>query len=94
MSICWGIRNLRKYYAYTVNMKTTHLTIEEIPWARMVHWYGRASNYPKYFQQIRTGTEEQRNIALDRIKNTIEHQDTIIQVTPIALPFIYQLLLE
>ena len=75
-------------------MNNSHLTIEEIPWSRIVHWYGRATEYPQYFKAIRNGTKEQQKEAIYKIKTTIEHQDGIIYVTPIALPFIFDLLTE
>lgn len=73
-------------------MEHYKLNIQEIPWSRIVHWYGRATDYPKYFDFIHTGNAEQQQEAIAKIKTTIEHQDGIIYVTPIALPFIYDLL--
>lgn len=67
-------------------------TIKDIPWDRIVHFYGRASAYPIHLNALKNGTNEQRNLALNEIQRTIVHQDSITHVTPIALFFIFQLI--
>ncbi len=34
------------------------LSIDKIPWSRIVHWYGRATEYPAYFESIKNGNTE------------------------------------
>lgn len=65
------------------------MNIEDIPWDRIVHWYVRATDYPKYFELIKNGSLEEQEKSLNEIQMTIEHQDGIIFVTPVALPFLF-----
>lgn len=65
--------------------------LEDIPWSRMVHWYGRATDYSEVFQQLFGGTD-QAKILIQKISNEIEHQDGIMMVTPFALIFLCRVL--
>ncbi len=54
--------------------------IEEIPWDRLPNFYARSTNFPNLFIKIKKGNLE----ALQEVKNSIVHQDTIVQATPFA----------
>lgn len=73
-------------------MNVNNLNISEIPWSRIVHSYGRATDYPIWFNHIKNGILEQQENALNNIKMTIEHQDGLTYVTPVFLPFVFELL--
>ncbi len=75
-------------------MNRYNLNINDIPWSRIVHWIGRATNYPKYLELLKNGSSEEQEKSLKEIQMTIEHQDGIIFATPVALPFLLELLEE
>lgn len=62
--------------------------IEDVPWDRIVHWYGRASNVP---QAIRSLGGPQREEAITYLRNNLEHQDGVMQATPFAVRFILRM---
>ena len=66
--------------------------LNEIPWDRLVHWYGRATDFPNYFNDILSDDPERQKEALDTIGGAIEHQDGIIMATPFSLIFLFRLL--
>ena len=63
------------------------IEIEDVPWDRLVNFYARSTNFPKLFYEIDNGNVE----SLKEIKNSIVHQDTIMQVTPFAILFLCKL---
>jgi len=67
--------------------------VEDIPWHRITTTYGRATDFPKYFE-ILSEMED-----LDAVKNAgveiamnIEHQSTLWHATPFAMIFLYRIL--
>ncbi len=73
-------------------MNNPKLSIQDIPWSRIVHWYGRATDYPDCFQAIEFGSIEEQQAAFNLLKSTIVHQNGVIYATPFAIPFIVDLL--
>ena len=63
------------------------IEIEDVPWDRLPNFYARSTNFPKLFYDIDNGNVE----SLKEIKNSIVHQDTIMQVTPFAFLFLCKL---
>lgn len=70
-----------------------NVKVEDIPWHRITTTYGRATDFPKYFE-ILSKMED-----LDAVKNAgeeiamnIEHQSTLWHATPFAMIFLYRIL--
>lgn len=70
-----------------------NVKVEDIPWHRITTTYGRATDFPKYFE-ILLKMED-----LDAVKNAgeeiamnIEHQSTLSHATPFAMIFLYRIL--
>jgi hypothetical protein len=68
--------------------------IEEIPWRRLVHFHGRADNVERAIRQLEVGDVRARTAAVEELRRCLEHQDGVIQATPIAVPFIVAGLLK
>lgn len=66
--------------------------INDIPWDRIVHWYGRATDFPAYFYDILSDQPERQKVAIEKIGINIEHQDGIMMATPFTLIFLFRLL--
>ncbi len=66
--------------------------INDIPWDRLVHWYGRATDFPAYFYDLLSGEPTRQKAAIDQIGINIEHQDGIMMATPFTLLFLFRLL--
>ncbi len=66
--------------------------VTDIPWDRLVHWYGRCTLFPSYFNDILSNDESKQTTAIQTLKLNIEHQDGIIMATPFTLLFLCRLL--
>lgn len=66
--------------------------VNEIPWDRIVHWYGRATDFPLLFNDLLSDDSKKQKEALNKIKTNIEHQDGVIMATPFTLIFLFRLL--
>jgi len=77
--------NSNRHYYFSVG-------IDDIPWDRVVHWYGRATNFPAYFRDAVAGHLMAQKAAILNIGGNIEHQDGIIMATPFSLLFLFRLL--
>ncbi len=66
--------------------------LNDIPWDRLVHWYGRSTDFPAYFYDLLSDQPERQKAAIDKIGKNIEHQDGIIMATPFSLIFLFRLL--
>jgi hypothetical protein len=66
--------------------------LESIPWSRLRHAYGPASDVPKRIRALAGANKESRREALGRLYSSIFHQGTRWQATPYAIPFLYELL--
>jgi hypothetical protein len=62
--------------------------IEHVPWHRLVHFYGRASDIPPAIRELGSPGREE---AIRHLRGCLEHQDGIIQATPFAVRFILQM---
>lgn len=68
------------------------LKIHEVPWHRLTTAYGRASDFPKLFQQIQDMSKKSEvKSALDQVLSDIEHQGTFWHSTPFAMIFLARL---
>jgi hypothetical protein len=67
------------------------MNIDEVPWDRIVHFYGRASDVPAAIDDL----AGDRHVSAERaLLQNLEHQDGVIQATPVAVQFIVQALNE
>lgn len=66
-----------------------NLKVKDVPWHRLTTAYGRATDFPKYFDVLwaMEDLEEVKN-ALKEIIWNIEHQSTLWQATPFAMVFL------
>jgi hypothetical protein len=62
--------------------------IDDVPWHRLVHFYGRASDVPP---AIRALGGPGREGAIRHLRGCLEHQDGVIQATPFAVRFILRM---
>src|SRR6266478_6067137 len=63
--------------------------INQVPWCRLVHFYGRAADIP---QAIRDLATDDHVAAEKHLLHCLEHQDSLSQATPFAVFFIVGLL--
>jgi hypothetical protein len=63
--------------------------IDSVPWSRIVHFYGRATEVPGNIRDLATDNcaEAQNNLL-----GCLEHQDGVAQATPFAVWFIIKML--
>ncbi|MDR6923374.1 hypothetical protein [Chryseobacterium sp. 2987] len=64
----------------------------DIPWGRLVNWYGRSTDFPACFHDMLSDDPEKQKAAIGKIEMNIEHQDGIMMATPFALLFLFRLL--
>jgi hypothetical protein len=58
---------------------------DEIPWDRIVHWYGRATEVPETIRRLGSPNVAVRQQARDNLVNWLEHQDGLCHATPFAI---------
>ena len=69
-----------------------NLKLEDVPWHRITTAYGRATNFPDYFQTIwKMEKKKEVQIALEEITYNIEHQSTLWHATPFAIIFLVRI---
>lgn len=69
-----------------------NLKLEDVPWHRITTAYGRATNFPDYFQTIwKMEKKKEVQIALQEITSDIEHQSTLWHATPFAIIFLVRI---
>lgn len=66
--------------------------LHDIPWGRLVHWYGRATDFPACFYDLLSDDPVKQKTAIGNIAMNIEHQDGIMMATPFTLIFLFRLL--
>lgn len=65
-----------------------NLDIENLPWDRLVTFYGRATNIPTKVEMLASTNTVIAHEASTYIKNNLEHQDGVIQATPFTVLYI------
>ena len=76
-----------KTLAYMQNLK-----LEEVPWHRLSTAYGRAADFPEYYNTIWDMADlESVETALTEILSDIEHQGTLGHSTPFAMIFLVRI---
>ena len=70
-----------------------NVKVEDIPWHRITTTYGRATDFPKYFE-ILSKMEDWDAVknAGEEIAMNIEHQSTLWHAKPFAMIFLYRIL--
>lgn len=66
--------------------------LEDIPWAKLRHAFGSASDVPSLLRSLESPDAQTRDNALTELCNNIWHQGTVYEATPHALPFLIRLL--
>src|SRR5690349_8849347 len=61
------------------------MDILDVPWNRVVHFHGRATDIPIAIRDLATERHKQ---AEEMLARNLEHQDGIVQATPLAVYFI------
>lgn len=64
--------------------------VNDIPWNRIVHWYGRATGFPELLAELTNADLIKQEYAINKILVNIEHQDGIIMATPFTLIFLFR----
>jgi hypothetical protein len=67
------------------------VSMNDVPWDRIVHFYGRATDVPTAIVDLANDRHEQ---AENTLLHNLEHQDGVIQATPVAVTFILEALRE
>jgi hypothetical protein len=68
--------------------------LDQIPWDKLSHAYGPASDVPALIRQLADGSKEVRDNALHELFGNIWHQGTIYEATSHAVPFLVELVTD
>ena len=66
--------------------------VDKVDWASFEHAYGEATDVPSLLRQLMSEDAEQREEAYCDLTSNIYHQGTIYPATPVAVPFLFELL--
>ncbi len=66
--------------------------LDDIPWSSLLHAYGEASDVPGQIRALASQDKQEREDALWELYGNIFHQGTRYQATPMAIPFLFELL--
>ena len=64
------------------------LTVESVPWHRMITAYGTAKNYPELFTALENARDKEEWEKVLRALSDFEHQSTMLPPAPFALVFL------
>jgi hypothetical protein len=67
------------------------MTETDVPWDRIVHFFGRATDVPTWIEDLATPRHKEAESLLLR---NLEHQDGVIQATPVAVALMVESLRE
>lgn len=68
------------------------LELEDVPWTRLTTPYGRATNFPIYFEGICSNDAAVVSRSMEEIEVNLEHQGTLWHATPFAMIFLMRIL--
>lgn len=68
-----------------------NLNLADIPWSRLTTPYGRATDFPQYFEAMSGSDLAAIKEANKQLYNNIEHQSTLWSCTPFATIFLLRL---
>ena len=66
-------------------------TLDEIPWKRLTHAYGKASDTPGNIRKLASASRSKREDALDKLWFSIIHQGSVYEAAAYAVPFLVEL---
>ncbi|HEY4388156.1 MAG TPA: hypothetical protein VGN34_27220, partial [Ktedonobacteraceae bacterium] len=67
-------------------------TLDSVPWSKLEHGYGEASNVPNFIRRLASPEQEVYEEALCRLWSTVHVMDVIYSSTAYVVPFICELL--
>ena len=83
---------LEKYPEAEIDLPSPLVGLEKIDWASLHHAHGSADDVPTLLRILTSDVENDRKFAIELLFETIWHQGTVYEATPVAVPFLYQLL--
>jgi hypothetical protein len=66
--------------------------LEDVPWAKLRHAFGSASDVPSLLRSLVSHDAQVRDKVFSELCNNIWHQGTVYEATPHALPFLIRLM--
>jgi hypothetical protein len=67
-------------------------TLDSIPWGALNGCYRPAAELPECLRSLLSPVSEIRQQAIEEIGSAIFHQGTVYEVTPVVVPFLFELL--
>jgi hypothetical protein len=68
-------------------------TLDSVPWGRLRHAYGSATDAPKWIRDLDSDNEENRQEAINQfLWSSAFHQYTLYTATPFVIPFVIEAL--
>jgi len=65
--------------------------LEEVPWHELHHAYGAADNVPSLIRKLTTGSDTDRQRAVDDLFGSLAHQGTVYEASAAAVPFLVEI---
>ncbi len=84
LALAGELRDVRRMQAFD--------GLDDVPWARLKHAYGEASDVPGQIRDLLSENAEERDEALHELFGNIWHQGTVYEATRHALPFLIEAL--
>ena len=66
--------------------------LDAVEWGSVEHAFGAAIDIPSLLRALRSDSREDRDSAFENLFGNIVHQGTVYDATPLAVPFIIELL--
>lgn len=66
-------------------------SLYDVEWHSIRHAYGAADDVPEMILGITSNDPEQREICLDRLSNTVNHQGSIYEATSYVIPYLIEI---
>ncbi len=68
--------------------------LDKVDWAKARHAYGAATDVPRLLRQLLSDDEQRREAAAFELYGNIWNQGTIYEATALAVPFLFELVLD
>jgi hypothetical protein len=65
--------------------------LKQVPWSRLRHAYGRASDTPRHLRALTSRWKFRRDRAIDKLSWSIVHQGSVYEAAAYAVPFLIEL---
>ena len=66
--------------------------LDAVPWPRLRHAFGDASDVPRLIRALASAEREERQTALKELFACLLHQGSVSEATALAVPFLFELL--